>query len=275
MASPSASIAGNSSLSPHPVSAQEISPALPPTDPKPQDPFADLFTSSSENDDFENFTNSATSTTTLSTFLAASTPSAIPPPIPPPTAFDENNNASPSFYFNFFLSELRKCFPYVDLFPWTAATMFSSSNHNPALRESVLAVAALTNKEQGQEEALNHLQRALQLIRDKISTVEVDEGIAISSFLLSHFSMMLGDHVTAKKHLKGMLVVLQKLEQSHGTRKDGDKEREGVPNPLRMDELTMLIWRMAIRIDFISSIASGQHPILPESPLLVKFPCLW
>jgi hypothetical protein len=118
---------------------------------------------------------------------------------------------------------------------------------------------------------LDHLQRALQLIRDRISSVEVDEGIAISSFLLSHFSMMLGDYVTAKKHLKGMLVVLQRLDHYHVAESGGGRTgdggggaREGVPNPLRMDELTMLIWRMAIRIDFISSIASGRQPLLPE-----------
>lgn len=84
--------------------------------------------------------------------------------------------------------------------------------------------------------------------------------------------MMLGDYVTAKKHLKGMLVVLQRLDHYHvaegggGRTGEGGGGREGVPNPLRMDELTMLIWRMAIRIDFISSIASGKQPLLPEYP---------
>jgi len=61
--------------------------------------------------------------------------------------------------------------------------------------------------------SLSHFQQ-LQLIRDRISSVEVDEGIAISRFLLSHFSMMLGNYVTTQKHLKRMLVVLQKLD--HG-----------------------------------------------------------
>src|SRR5271156_4925839 len=61
----------------------------------------------------------------------------------PSTSFNEaRDDAS---YFNFFLTELSKCFPYVNLFPWTAATLFSTSLHNPALRQSVLAVAALTS----------------------------------------------------------------------------------------------------------------------------------
>ena len=122
----------------------------------------------------------------------------------------------------------------------------------------------MTNRTaQGQAEALEHLQKALSLIRDKISNVEVDEGLAISSFLLSHFSIMSGDHVTAKKHLRGMLVVLQKLNHSPETKKDV------VPSPSNINELTILIWRMAIRIDFISSITSGQRPILPKFPPLL------
>ena len=69
--------------------------------------------------------------------------------------------------------------------------------------------------------------------------------------------MMLGDHTTAKKHLRGMSIVLSKLDHSEGPHK------ESVPSPLTTDKLTMLIWRMAIRIDFISSIACGKDPVLP------------
>ena len=278
--SPTTSIPSRSSTSTHSKSRspQEFSPPQQkqsPGETNPQDPFADLFTSSSENEDQDpKPIKQSPDSTSLSTFLTSPSTVTSTSPLPTPASFeDRTTNRDTESYFSFFLSELSKCFPYVNLFPWTAATLFSSSNHNPALRQSVLAVAALINKSQGQQEALDHLQRALQLIRDKISSVEVDEGIAISSFLLSHFSMMLGDYVTAKKHLKGMLVVLQRLDHYHGgvggrggenREGGGGGGREGVPNPLRMDELTMLIWRMAIRIDFISSIASGKAPILPE-----------
>lgn len=200
--------------------------------------------------------------TPLSNFLSSpqthTAATLVNQPISPASSPDQERTGA---YFNFFLSELTKCFPYVNLFPWTAATLFSSSNHNPGLRQSVLAVAALlANKNaQGQAEALEHLQKALRLMSDKLSNVEVDEGLAISSFLLSHFSMMLGDHITAKKHLKGMLTVLQKLDNSP------DADSGGlVPSPTNINELTILIWRMAIRIDFISSITSGQRPLLPK-----------
>jgi hypothetical protein len=164
-------------------------------------------------------------------------------------------------HFEFFLSELSKCFPYVNLFPWAAARLFSTSHHNPALRESVLSVAALTannDLEQGHARALQHLTKALQFLQTRIHTVEIDEGLAISSFLLAHFSLMLGDHLGAKTHLKGMVTVLAKL--------DPEGMRESVLSPLTIDPLTMLIWRMAKRIDFITSIASGEPPVLPRFP---------
>lgn len=162
-------------------------------------------------------------------------------------------------YFEFFLLELSKCFPYVSLFPWAAAKLFDSSIHNPALRESVLAVAALisdNNLGQGRPRALHHLHNALQILQNRISTVEIDQGTAIGSFLLAHFSIMLGDHNSARYHLKGMLDVLTTL--------DPESMREAVLSPLTIDPLTMLIWRMAKRIDFITSIASGKAPVLPR-----------
>lgn len=215
-----------------------------------------IFTGDSDMDD----SLIATGLAPLSDFLASRGSHHTSPSVndsPSPLMSDDEQSGA---YFNFFLTELEKCFPYVKLFPWTAATLFSSSNHNPALRQSVLAVAALlANRDaQGQAEALGHLQNALYLIGDKLSKAGVDEGLAISSFLLSHFSIMLGDHVTAKKHLRGMLVVLDKLNPSR------ESNRIVVPNPSTNTELTILIWRMAIRIDFICSVTSGQRPILPK-----------
>lgn len=172
--------------------------------------------------------------------------------------------------FEFFYSELSKCFPYVNLFPWAAAMLFAKSYHNPALRESVLSVAALIaddDLEKRHAQALHHLTQALQILQNKINTVDIDEGLAISSFLLAHFSLMLGDHVAAKTHLKGMVTVLTKL--------DPEGMRESVVSPLTIDPLTMLIWRMAKRIDFITSIVSGEAPVLPRSPAInrIKLKC--
>jgi len=157
-------------------------------------------------------------------------------------------------YFNFFFTELSKAFPYVYLFPCTAATLFSSSNHHPALRHAVLAVAALiSDPEEAHTEALNHLTIVIQGLRNRLSSADAVEAETIICFLLAHFSIAVGDPQSARKHLDGMGGLLKKIGSA-----------EAFPNPTSTNKLTVLIWRMAIRVDSISSIACGEAPILPR-----------
>jgi hypothetical protein len=192
----------------------------------------------------------------------------LPTVVPKPVAPIETEDASGDSYFNFFLTELSKTFPYVNLFPWTAATLFSTSSLNPALRQSVLAVAALFASQQdggGQDTALAHLHGALQLIRSRLTETGADNGLAISSFLLAQYSIMKGEVAVARHHLRGMARIFQKLDQT--------SQNESTPSPITSDPLTILIWRMAIRVDFISSIAAGEAPIFAEyifPPLLPR-----
>jgi hypothetical protein len=211
-------------------------------------PFSDLFGSDDE--------EAPTSTSPLNS------PESSAPQMSPSSPETDTDGSS---YFNFFLSEISNCFPYVNLFPWTAATLFSTSSHHPALRQSVLSVAALiadTESGEGKRRALRHLEKALQLLQSKITTVAIDEGVAISSFLLAHISVMLGEPANARKHLRGKLMVLHQLDPRHVL------QEETVPSPLTNNPLTLLIWRMAIRIDFIASIACGRTPVLPPYVLL-------
>ena len=70
-------------------------------------------------------------------------------------------------------------------------------------------------------------------------------------------SLILGEIDAARSHLQGMLLV---FEQLHGVAPQGIY----VPSPVIMTPLTTLIWRMAIRVDFICSIACGKPPMLPR-----------
>ena len=200
-----------------------------------KDPFRDLFADSVESD--------------LTTFLSSTYSD-----LPTRPVYEDSSDDS---YFNFFLSELSKAFPYVYLFPWTAATLFSTSNHNPALRHAVLAVAALiADPEEAHTEALNHLTIAIQGLRNRLSSADATEAEAIICFLLAHFSIAVGDPASARKHLDGMYGLLKKISSA-----------DAFPNPAVTDKLTVLIWRMAIRVDYISSIACGEAPILPRYSL--------
>jgi hypothetical protein len=166
-------------------------------------------------------------------------------------------------YFQVFLDEMSKGFPYVNLFPWAPAKIFDTSKYNPALRQSLLSVAALLSQNdrgKGRDKALDHLHNALMILQDRISMSKIDEGLVISSFLLAQFSIMSGDHKTARTHLGGMVVVLKQLSDGEGTSRD----RDSVVSPTKIDPLTMLIWRMAKRIDYITSIASAEAPVLPR-----------
>lgn len=157
---------------------------------------------------------------------------------------------------------MSKGFPYVNLFPWAPAKIFATSKYHPALRQSVLSVAALIAQNdigQGRDKAFDHLQNALKILQDRISTSNIDEGLVVSSFLLAQFSIMLGEPQTARTHLAGMVVVLKQL--SNG---EGNSRGDSVVSPTKIEPLTMLIWRMAKRIDYITSIASGEAPVLPR-----------
>jgi len=66
--------------------------------------------------------------------------------------------------------------------------------------------------------------------------------------------MMLGDHTSIRHHLLGMWSVLTSQYP----------QQVLVALLLKTDKLTVLIWRMSIRLDFISSIAHGEAPILPK-----------
>jgi Fungal specific transcription factor domain len=163
-------------------------------------------------------------------------------------------------YFNFFLAEMSNVLPYVNIFPATVSSVFSTSIHHPALRHSVLSVSALIadkKSDKGRERALEHLQKSLKLLQNSLSAVEVDEGVAISIFLLAYFNVASGEHSTARKHLRGLCMVLDQLQQNHLV-KNG-----GILSPNAITPLTMLVWRMAIRMDFIMAITYGRRPVFP------------
>jgi hypothetical protein len=87
--------------------------------------------------------------------------------------------------------------------------------------------------------------------------VELDEGVAISIFLLAYFNVTSGEHSTARKHLQGLCTVLTQLQQDYVARNGR------ILSPYAISPITMLVWRMAIRMDFILSLMYGLRPIIP------------
>jgi hypothetical protein len=201
-------------------------------------------------DDDKDVTTDTTSPSSGSLTLIRS-----PPPVPDP---DIPSTDLP--YFSFFLEEMYNVLPYVNLFPAAPSSVFTTSLHHPALRHSVLSISALISdkkSERGRRRALEHLHKSLKLLQGSLSAVEVDEGVAISIFLLAYFNVSSGEHASARKHLAGLSMVLAQLHTDHVI-KNG-----GFLSPYAMSPCTMLVWRMAIRMDFIISIMYGLRPVFP------------
>jgi hypothetical protein len=219
-----------------------------------QDPFYDLFCG----DDGDNSTED-TSKTPSSTSLSPPN-SVLPFLYTPALAPDPDIPQADLPYLSFFLAEMSKVLPYVNIFPSTVSSLFSSSIHHPALRHSVLSISSLIadkKSHRGKERALQHLQHSLKLLQTSLSAVEVDEGLAISVFLLAYFNVASGEHSSARKHLAGLCMVMEQLQQDHLVR------NAGILSPYAISPLTMLVWRMAIRMDFIMALMYGQRPIFP------------
>jgi len=214
----------------------------------PRDPIRDIFCE--DGDDTSQTSSTEPSATETSYSLLRS-----PPPVP---TSDIPSSDLP--YFTFFLEQMSNILPYVNLFPSAPSSVFSVSLQHPALRHSILSISALIadkKSDLGRVRALDHMQKSLKHLQTSLSAVEVDEGMAISIFLLAYFNVGSGEHATARKHLHGLHMVLEQLKRDHLVR-DG-----GLPSPHAISPLTMLIWRMAIRMDFIMSIMYGQPPIFP------------
>ena len=190
------------------------------------------------------------------------TPSELPyfPTYFPPDIPNSDISATDLPYLTFCLEEMSNILPYANLFPSTASSLLSSSLHHPTLLHSLLSLSALLSGkkfDKSHERALEHLSKSLKLLQNRLSTVEVDEGVAISIFLLAYINMASGEHTSARKHLHGLRVILDRLQE------DQMSKNGGIQSPYAVSPLTMLVWRMAIQMDFSISIMDRRRPIFP------------
>jgi hypothetical protein len=232
-----------------------------------RDPFYDLLCDAEDGDDT---TPEETSTDPSQASSSSSPPNSALSLYSPAIAPDSDIPQSDLPYISFFLAEMSNVLPYVTLFPSTVPSLFASSIHHPALRHSVLSVSSLISDKKhrrGKQRALEHLQKSLKLLQASLSAPSVDEGIAIAIFLLVYFGVANGEHSSARKHLAGLHLVLTQLQQEHLAR------NAGVASPYAISPLTMLVWRMAVRMDFVMALVYGQRPIFPMYPSPLS-PCV-
>jgi len=103
--------------------------------------------------------------------------------------------------------------------------------------------------------------KTLQLIQNSLRKMEVDEGIAIAVYLMLCIDTVRADLDTARKHLKGLFLILQQLQQKPVLSFNGDY------GPItKVSPLMMHIWRVSIKIDWTASLFLVEPPILPPIP---------
>jgi hypothetical protein len=98
---------------------------------------------------------------------------------------------------------------------------------------------------------------ALQSIQTAIQTLQIDEGLAVSVFLISWIDIVRGKFETTRKHLRGLRLILERLEPGCGNPTHGTT---------KLSPLLMQIWRVAIKFDWAASIFLLVRPVFPTVP---------
>jgi hypothetical protein len=163
-----------------------------------------------------------------------------------------------SRYFHFFLMHATNALLYTELFPRAIYEIFTRSIHNKTLQYSVLAVSSIAvdaSLHRPLTRALTHKQNALTLLQQSLSNGNITEEVAISIFLLLYMDCFSGKEVS-QGHLKGLYLVLKHIKFDLG-------------NPLvlkNVSPLLMLIWRVSLSLDLMTSAVQRTPPILPAFP---------
>lgn len=125
-----------------------------------------------------------------------------------------------------------------------------------------MAVASLLEDRKAERSLLKssrHYQQALQMLQTEVLS-DLSGGALLTSYFLSFLNLVAGEVESARSHLRGMLLL--------ANRRNPDIDGQGVSNQIsQFTPLETLAWRMAIRIDIMSSISCGKAAIFPRFSL--------
>ena len=179
-------------------------------------------------------------------------------------------------YFHFFLSTMSYILPYTGLFPSIVQDMFARCVMHIALRHSVLSISSMIADYRAKRPMDRfHFQyiTSLQKIQHAIQIMLLDEGIAIAVFLILWIDVVRAELRPSRKHLRGLYLLFQELQKRY--RHSSDSAVSSQEPQILIDErgstvgvssLIMQIWRIALRLDFTTSLYLVQPPIFPAIP---------
>lgn len=183
-------------------------------------------------------------------------------PVPDDSIVDPQD----SHYLRFFVLEMPRVLPYAKLFPTAVGEVFYNGIHHTALRHSILSLSAFMADRRAKRPATRaymHLQKALRLLQDAISKGNIDDGVLYAVFLMVYFNIVNSDHASSRRHLQGLQSLLDYRQRQVAA--DRSLSASGHGNQLVMPVLTMLIRRMAMRLDFVLAIFYARKPIFPQA----------
>jgi hypothetical protein len=183
-------------------------------------------------------------------------------PVPDKSVIDPQD----SHYLRFFVLEMPRVLPYARLFPTAVGEVFYNGIHHAALRYSILSLSAFVvdrREKRPVTRAYMHLQKSLRMLQDAITKGDIDDGVLYAVFLMVYFNIVNSDHASSRRHLQGLKSLLDYRQRpTSSTERNVSINREG---QLVMPALTMLIRRMAIRLDFVLAIFYAREPIFPHT----------
>jgi hypothetical protein len=183
-----------------------------------------------------------------------------------PIANDSIVDPQDSHYLRFFVLEMPRVLPYAKLFPTAVGEVFYNGIHHTALRHAILSLSAFMADRRAKRPATRaymHLQKALRLLQDAISGGNIDDGVLYAVFLMVYFNLVNSDHASSRRHLQGLQSLLDYRQRQVTAERTLTSTGQG--NQLVMPVLTMLIRRMAMRLDFVLSIFYARKPIFPHA----------
>jgi hypothetical protein len=181
-------------------------------------------------------------------------------PVPDDSLVDPQD----SHYLRFFVLEMPRVLPYAKLFPTAVGEVFYNGIHHTALRYSILSLSAFMADRRAQRpstRAYIHLEKSLCLLQDAISNGNIDDGVLYAVFLMVYFNIVNSDHASSRRHLQGLQSLLDYRQRQVAAERT---LTAGLGQPLIMPALTMLIRRMALRLDFVLAIFYARKPIFPH-----------
>lgn len=186
-----------------------------------------------------------------------------------PVADEDLVNPSDSHYFHFFLSSMTSILPYTVIFPSIVVDVFTRSVLHKTLRSSVLSISSMVADHRLQRSMDRfYIQYGFSLkgIQLAIQQMSLDEGITISVFLILWIDVVRAELRSSRKHLRGLYLLIQELQKRYRQPKSAPGVLVDRQGGVGLSPLIMQIWRIAIRLDFTTSLYLVQPPVFPPIP---------